>query len=147
MLNARAYYGERGPSVYMCFFLQVASTRHTAMPEGGQAERVREMLHREATLQVQGSRMGKLPPGTTPPGQLQQHTPGGSGGRQGGRGGRRGTPNSGGVARIGFVNSMEGNSHHICCWNVHSLVLLAATWLLLWQRYRCPHTRTSRCAS
>lgn len=119
----------------MCFFLQVASTRHTAMPEGGQAERVREMLRREVTLQVQGSRMGKLPPGTTPPGQLQQHTPGGSGGRQGGRGGRRGTPNSGGVALIGFVNSLVGNGHHICCWNADSLVLLAVTWPLMWQRY------------
>lgn len=69
---------------------QVASTRHTTLPEGEQAEKVREMLRREAALQSHGARLEKLPPGTTPPGQLLQ--------QRGGRGGRRGTPNLGGKA-------------------------------------------------
>jgi hypothetical protein len=63
----------------------VASTRHTVMPEGEQADRVRELLWRQAVLSAHGGRVDKLPPGSRPPGQAV-HQRGGGGGR--GSGGR-----------------------------------------------------------
>ena len=73
------------PSAVVCR-LQVASTRHTAMPEGEQADRVRELLWRQAALSAHGGRVDKLPPGSRPPGQAVHQRGGGTGGGRGGGG-------------------------------------------------------------